>query len=86
MPEGGKYRLYLHDADTFHMLFELKASECGTSKDVDRAKCDEIARWLSSAALAFLDASLKSDALAVQWLQSSNVVNASRGVAEWGQK
>jgi dienelactone hydrolase len=86
MPAGGKYRLYVHDADTFHMLFELKASECGTSKAVDRAKCDEIVRWVSSAALAFLDANLKADALAGQWLGSSNVVNASGGVAEWTRK
>lgn len=86
MPAGGKYQLYVHDADTFHMLFELKTSECGTSKNVDSAKCDEIARWLKSAALAFLDAHLKSDPLALQWLQSSNVVDASRGVAEWVRK
>jgi len=86
LPAGDKYRLYLHDADTFHMLFELKASECGTSKDVDRSKCDEIVRWVSSVALAFLDANLKADALAGQWLGSSNVVNASGGVAEWTRK
>ena len=86
MPDGGKYRLYVHDADTFHTLFELKTSECGTSKNVDRAKCDEIGRWLSSAALAFLDAHLKNDALALQWLGSTNVVNASGGVVEWSRK
>jgi hypothetical protein len=86
MPDGGKYRLYVHDADTFHTLFELKISECGTSKNVDRAKCDEIGRWLSSAALAFLDAHLKNDALALQWLGSTNVVNASGGVVEWSRK
>jgi hypothetical protein len=51
---GNKFHIYLKDADTFHTLFELHTAECSDpSKNVDQAKCDEIARWLTSTALAF---------------------------------
>lgn len=73
------------DADTFHTLFELKTSECA-SKNVDQSKCDEIARWLTSTALAFLDGHVRQDELAEKWLKSNNVVTASRGVAQWLRK
>ncbi len=84
---GNKYHIYLNDAETFHTLFELKTSECSPQeKDVSRAKCDEMARWLSATALAFLDAHVRQDPNAQQWLNSDNIVAASRGVAEWLRK
>ena len=82
MPGGNKYQIYVHDADTFHMLFELNTAECA-AKNVDQGKCDEIARWLRSTALAFLDAQLRQNLLAIQWLRSNNIETASGGVAEW---
>lgn len=82
---GNKYHIYLKDADTFHTLFQLRTSECA-SKNVDQSKCDEIARWLTSTALAFLDGHVRQDALAEKWLKSDNVVTASRGVAQWLRK
>ena len=60
MPGGNKYQIYLHDADTFHTLFELNTDGC-VAKNVDQGKCDEIARWLRSTALAFLDAQLRGE-------------------------
>ena len=53
MPGGNKYQIYVHDADAFHTLFELNTADCA-AKNVDQGKCDEIARWLRSTALAFL--------------------------------
>ena len=82
---GNKYHLYVHDADAFHMLFELNAKEC-PQKNVDAAKCTEIVRWLSSSALAFLDGHVRQHPAAVQWLQSNRIEQASRGVAEWQRK
>jgi len=82
MPGGNKYQVYVHDADAFHMLFELNTAECA-AKNVDQGKCDEIARWLRSTALAFLDAQLRQNPLAIQWLRSNNIETASGGVAEW---
>ena len=82
---GNKYHLYIHDADAFHMLFQLNTSKCGTP-GADPAKCNEIVRWLSSAALAFLDGHVKQLPAALQWLQSKNIEQASGGVAEWQRK
>ena len=82
---GNKYHLYIHDADTFHMLFELNASAC-PDKHVDAAKCAEIVRWLSSTALAFLDGHVRQSPAALQWLQSNRIEQASGGVAEWQRK
>jgi hypothetical protein len=82
---GNKYHLYLHDADAFHMMFELNASEC-VQRLADPAKCGEMVRWLSSAALAFLDWHVKQLPTAQQWLQSKNIEQASGGVAEWQRK
>jgi predicted dienelactone hydrolase len=85
MSEGNKYRIYVHDADAFHTLFAMNTNTCA-KLGVDQAKCDEIARWLQSAALAFLDGHVRQDAFATQWLKSNNVGIASRGVAEWSLK
>ena len=82
---GNKYHLYIHDADAFHMLFELNAAKC-PQMNVDVAKCGEIVRWLSSAGLAFLDGHVRQLPAALQWLQSNRIEQASDGVAEWQRK
>ena len=82
---GNKYQLYLHDADAFHMLFELNASKC-PQMNVDTLKCGEMVRWLSAAALALLDGHVRQLPVALQWLQSNNIEQASGGVAEWQRK
>ena len=85
MPPGNKYRVYIHDADTFHMLFELETTKCAML-GVDQTKCDDIARLLRSVGLAFLDAHVRQSAFAQLWLQSNNIEIASQGVAEWSRK
>jgi hypothetical protein len=86
LPAGGnKYHLYIHDADAFHMLFQLNTSKCA-ALGVDAAKCSDIVRWLSSAGLAFLDGHVRQLPAAMQWLQSNRIEQASGGVAEWQRK
>ncbi len=82
---GNKYHLYIHDADAFHMLFELNAKECA-NKNVDAAKCAEIVRWLTLTGLAFLDGHVRQLPAALLWLQSHRIEQASGGVAEWQRK
>jgi hypothetical protein len=82
---GNKYHLYLHDANTFHTLFELNAAKC-PQVDVDPQRCDELVRWLTSTGLAFLDAHVRQLPAASQWLQSPRIEQASGGVAEWQRK
>jgi hypothetical protein len=67
-----------------HLSHAVRANtaDCA-AKNVDQGKCDEIARWLRSTALAFLDAQLRQDLLPIQWLRSNNIETASGGVAEW---
>lgn len=81
-----KYRIYFHDADTFHELFALNTDneKCGT--EVTQQKCDEIARTLRSVALAFLDDHLRGNMVAQQWLGRNDVELATGGVAEWSHK
>jgi acetyl esterase/lipase len=83
--DGNKYHLYLHDANTFHTLFELNAAKC-QQLHVDQQHCDEAVRWLSSVGLAFLDAHVRQVPAALQWLQSNRIEVASGGVAEWQRK
>jgi len=85
MPSGGKYQVYLQDPEIFHTLFELRTSKC-SEKGVTQSKCDETARWLTSSALAFLDAHLRGNGSAAAWLASDNLVDASQGVARWLRK
>jgi hypothetical protein len=83
--DGNKYHLYLHDANAFHTSFELNAAKC-PQLGVDPARCAEAVRWLSSAALAFLDGHVRQVPGALQWLQSKRIELASGGVAEWQWK
>jgi hypothetical protein len=85
MPPGNKYRIYVHDADTFHTLFELNTGKCSTL-GVNQTKCDDIARLLRSVGLAFLDGHVRQNAFANLWLRSNNVEIASQGIAEWSRK
>lgn len=85
MPAGNKYRLYVHDAEAFHTLFELNTAKCATL-GVNQLKCDGIARSLRSAALAFLDSHVRQNVFARQWLRSNNIKIASQGIAEWNRK
>ena len=74
--------IYIRDTDIFHNMFALITSEC-VDRGISPAKCEEVGRWLQSAALAFLDGHVRQNAFARQWLESNNIGIASRGVAEW---
>ncbi len=83
--DGNKYHLYIHDANSFHTLFELNADKCGLP-GVDPQRCAETIRWLSSTGLAFLDAHVRYLPDALARLQSRRIEVASGGVAEWQHK
>jgi hypothetical protein len=85
MPAGDKYLMYIRDTDTFHGLFGFNIAEC-VSIGVGVAKCNAFRQWLSSSALAFLDAHVRGSATARTWLQSGFIKQASAGVVEWKKK
>ena len=86
IPPGDKYRIYFHDADTFHELFALNTDNAKCGSDVAQQKCDEIAHTLRSVALAFLDCYLREYEPARLWLAGNDVEVATDGVAEWSHK
>ena len=87
MPASGdKYHLYVHDADAFHMLFELNAKECPDEERRSRPSAPRSCAGCRRRALAFLDGHVRQLPAAVQWLQSTRIEQASRGVAEWQRK
>ncbi len=85
MPAGSKYRLYFHDAEIFHGLFDLNVSKC-SQKNVNLARCVEFSRELSAVAFAFLDSNLKGIPFATAWLNSDNIELANVGVNEYSRK
>ena len=84
MPEGEKYLLYIHDAEAYHGLFALDA-DC-PAKGVSAARCQAFSNWLTSAALAFLDAQVRGINAAAVWLENGLIVLASNSVVEWLKK
>jgi len=85
MPGPDKYLLYIRDADTYHGLYGSLESNC-LVKVGSLAKCRNFVSWLTSAALAFLDAHLRGSALARVWLSGDYMAQASAGVVEWKTK
>jgi hypothetical protein len=84
MPGGGKYLLYIHDADAYHGAFGLDP-DC-PAKGVLPGKCRAFAEWLTSGALAFLDAHVRGVGAAHFWLQNNYIIPASNQVVEWIRK
>jgi len=84
MPEQGKYLFYIHDADAYHGMFGLDA-DC-VAKGVAAIKCQAFSDWLTSAALAFLDAHIRGDNAAYTWLRNGWIRSASNNVVEWLEK
>jgi len=84
-PAGNKYRLYLHDSDSFHEMFELNYKRC-LELEVQEAKCQAMSATLSSTVAAFLDAYLRNLEPARQWLQTRNIEVATGSAAEWNIK
>jgi hypothetical protein len=81
---GDKARLFIEDAAANHGLFALELEGCVESST--SARCTEMASWLRSAVLAFLDAHLRDAPAAREVLASSNFAVASDGVAVWSTR
>lgn len=85
MPAGDKYLLWIEDRGAKHMLFAGQTDECVEAIG-EQARCDEMLEWLRSAVRAFLDAHLRQDQAAIDFLASDSLVEASGGVIEWKAK
>ena len=84
MPGPGKYLFYVHDTDAYHGLWGLD-SDC-VAKGVSPSKCQAFKSWMTSAALAFLDAHVRQSNIAKTWLENGFIRTASNNVVEWRQK
>ena len=85
MPAGEKYQIYIDSISAKHTTFEYEVAACERVESND-AICEEYLDWLGSAALAFLDAHLKDEADAWDWLASDNVEAASGECGGLGAK
>lgn len=85
MPAGDKYQLWIEDPGATHTLFEGEVDACArATRDV--AHCEEMLGWLGSALRAFLDATVRQDAVAQTYLDGNDLVAASGGAIEWLSK
>lgn len=81
MPAGGKYRLFIDDAAAVHTVFSHSTVAC--EKLTTGSRCAAFLAWLEATSLAFLDASLRNDDVARQWLASHEIEQVAAGVASW---
>jgi len=79
-PAGERWKLYIDDLGAQHTLFLGETDACEQA-GVSAARCVELRNWLLSTGIAFLDAELRSDARARQWLGSGRLGIASDGAA-----
>ncbi|GJM08589.1 MAG: hypothetical protein DHS20C11_08650 [Lysobacteraceae bacterium] len=83
MPAGDKYLMYIRDVQAAHVMFGMEVSAC--MAQVDPARCMEFEDWLGSSAHAFLDAYLRDNAAALQWLDGELQL-LTGGDVEWSSK
>jgi hypothetical protein len=89
MPPGDKYLMYVGDRNTpaivsSHKRFgSLEGAPCPGGRG---PQCATTTRWIESTVIAFLDAYVRDLPAARTWLQSNNLVQASRGVATLQRK
>jgi hypothetical protein len=79
-PGLNKFLVYIADARTRHTTFEHKTDGC-VRGGTDLATCEKFLDWLDPAALNFLDATLRRDRTARDWMTSPTLANLSGGVA-----
>jgi pimeloyl-ACP methyl ester carboxylesterase len=84
-PGLNKYLVYIADARTRHTTFEHKTDAC-VRGGTDLATCQQFLDWLDQAALHFLDAKLRRNPTARDWLSSPTLSNLSNGVASIEQR
>ena len=85
MPAGDKYLLWIEDQGAKHMVFAGETDAC-VEVTGDPAHCDEMQEWLRSAVRAFLDAHLRNEQAAIDYLAGDSLVQASAGVVQWSAK
>lgn len=85
MPPGDKYQLWLDHPGATHTLFEGEVDSC-TRVTGDVAECELMRDWLASAVRAFLDAHLRGDQAAVDYLAGDDLVEISGGTIDWSAK
>lgn len=85
MPPGDKYLLWIEDPGAEHMLIAGQTEPCMRTIR-DRSRCEEMREWLRSAVRAFLDAHLRHDQAAADFLASDALVEASGRAVEWKMK
>lgn len=78
-PPGDKHLGWLTTLDAKHEYFDLNPNACGSP---DPARCQAIKTWLSSAAVAFLDAYAKDSDAAHAYLASDALTVLSGGELE----
>jgi len=85
MPDNGnKFLFYINDSSAAHNIFILNTEKCETVSPVD--KCNLFVDWLSSSSVAFLDAFLRGEPKAEQWLKSDRIEQASQNIVEWDRR
>jgi hypothetical protein len=79
-PGLNKYLVYIADAQTRHGTFGHTTTGC-VDGGADLETCEQFLGWLDEAALHFLDAKLRKNHAARDWLASPSLSNLSGGVA-----
>ena len=77
-----KFRLYINDPVASHSIPNLKCEPSSGPNPIPPLKCDRFTSWINSTGIAFLDAYLRDDQSAKDWLRSSNVEVASQFIAD----
>ncbi len=85
MPRGDKYLLWIEHVGAKHTVFEGDTSAC-LSVTGDQSICDDMQAWLGSGIRAFLDAYVREDPTAIDYLTTDSLAQASAGVVEWATK
>lgn len=84
-PGLNKFLVYIADPRTRHTTFEHKTDGC-VRGGTDLATCQQFLAWLDPAALNFLDATLRRDRTARDWMTSPALADLSDGVATIEQR
>ena len=85
MQPGDKYLLWIEHEGAQHTVFEGDTRACLAATH-DQSICDDMQAWLGSGIRAFLDAYVRDDAAAMDYLATDSLVQASAGVVEWDTK
>lgn len=85
MSPGDKHLLWIEHPAAKHTLFEGELDACSRVTG-DVSECEAMRDWLAAAVRAFLDAHLRSDQAAQDFLASDALAEISGGVVQWTTK